>query len=86
MIGLIFFDWEGSTDSLKEYGKKLEEACKKTKTKFMGIYSPHQDTWHYVAMVEANTMEEVLQSFREAGGKTKNIPRGMLKYYFRTYP
>ena len=52
----------------------------------MGVYAPHQDTWHYVAMIEANNMEEVLQSFREAGGKVKNMPRGMVKYYFRTYP
>ena len=86
VIGHIYFDWDGSGEELVEYAKKLEQACKKTKTNFMGVYSPHQETWHYVAMVEANTMEDVLQSFRESGGKGKNIPRGMMKYYFRTYP
>ncbi len=86
MIGHILFDWEGSGEELVEYSKKLEQACKKTKTKFLGVFSPHQETWHYVAMVEANTMDEVYQSFREAGGKVKSMPRGMMRYYFRTYP
>jgi hypothetical protein len=86
LLAHVYFDWEGSQDELVEYAKKLESACKKTKTKFMGVWSPHQETWHYVAMIEANTMDEALQSFREAGGKIKSMPRGMLKYYFRTYP
>jgi hypothetical protein len=86
MLAHVYFDWVGSGEELVEYAKKLESACTKTKTKFLGVWSPHQDKWHYVSMIEANTMDDAFQSFREAGGKVKNMSYGMIKYFFRTYP
>jgi len=66
--------------------KKLEQACLESMTKFIGEWSPHQDTWRYATIIEANTMNEALRSFREAGGKVKKMPLGMIKCHFRTYP
>jgi hypothetical protein len=49
----MYFDWNDSRSTVKEFGDKLEAACKKMDTKFLGIYGPHQDKWNFVAMAEA---------------------------------
>jgi hypothetical protein len=86
MIGQVYFDWNGPRDSVVEYAKKLEESAKKRKTKFMGVWSPHQDKWNFTAMIEANTMEEIYQTFVDAGGMEKRMTHSILKYFERDYP
>jgi len=86
MIGHVYFDWVGSRDSVKEYGKKLEAACKKKGTKFLGIWSPHQDKWNFVAMIEAETLDDVYKTFSEAGGMGDKMTHSIIKYYEKNYP
>ena len=86
LIGHVYFDWDGPRDSVTEYGKKLETSCKKKGTKFLGIWSPHQDKWNFVAMIEAKSMDEIFGSFAGAGGMPKEMKHSILKYYNRNYP
>lgn len=86
MIGQIYFDWKGKRDSVKEYGKKLEEACKKTGNKFLGIYSPNQDKWNFCALIEIDTCNDLSKVFNEAGGMPETMPYGIFKYYVKNYP
>ena len=86
LIGHVYFDWDGPRDSVTEYGKKLEASCKKKGTKFLGIWSPHQDKWNFVAMIEAKSMDEIFGSFAGAGGMPKEMKHSILKYYGRDYP
>jgi hypothetical protein len=86
MIAQAFFDWNGPRDTVKEYGKKLEKACKKTGAKFHGIYNPPQDKWNFVAVFEAKGMDKVRETFGEAGGMPEKMGHIILKYYFKAYP
>jgi hypothetical protein len=86
LLGHVFFDWNGPRDSVVEYAKKLEEAAKKKKVKFLGVWSPHQDKWNFVAMIEADTMNEIYQTFTEAGGMGTRMTHSIIKYFERNYP
>jgi hypothetical protein len=81
MIGHIYFDWKGTRGTVKEYEKKLEEACEKTGTKFLGIYGPHQDKWNFCAMIKIETINELTKTFSEAGGMSDKMPYAIFKYY-----
>jgi hypothetical protein len=81
MIGHIYFDWDGPRGSVKEYSEKLEEACKKTGAKFLGIYGPHQDKWNFCAMIEVESINDVTQTFSESGGMSEKMPHAIFKYY-----
>ena len=81
MIGQIYFDWKGKRETVKEYGKKLEEACKKTGAKYLGLYGPHQDKWNFCAMIEVDSINDVTRTFQESGGMSENMPHAIFKYY-----
>ena len=81
MIGLIYFDWSGQRDTVKEYGKKLKKACEKTGVKFHGLYNPPQDKWNFTAALEAENEEEMRKAFREAGGMPETMTHAIFKYY-----
>jgi hypothetical protein len=85
LLGHIYFDWEGPRDSVTEYGKKLEATCKKRGIKFMGVWSPYQDRWNFVAMIEARTMDDILGSFADAGAMPKEMKHSIIKYFGRDY-
>lgn len=81
----MYFDWKGPRETVKEYGKKLEEACDKTSVKFWGVYSPTQDKWNFVAIFEAEELSDVVKPFREAGGWQENMTHAISKYFYKTY-
>ena len=86
MIAMIFFDWKGPRDTVKEYGEKLEKACKKTGAKFHGIFNPGQDKWNFVAVTEAENHMECTKPIGEAGGMPENMPHLVVKFYSKAYP
>lgn len=85
MIGVVFFDWSGPRDTVKEYGKILEKACEKTGVKFHGLYNPPQDKWNFVATLEAENQVEIGKAFSEAGGMAPTtgarMTHAIIKYY-----
>jgi hypothetical protein len=81
----MYFDWKDKRDTVKEFGDKMEKACKKMGTKFLGIYGPHQDKWNFCAMVKADSINEFLASFNEAGGMSERMPHATFKYFSKTY-
>jgi hypothetical protein len=81
MIGHIYFDWNDKRETVKEYGKKLEEACKKTGAKFLGLYGPHQDKWNFCAMIEVESINDVTRTFTESGGMSEKMPHAIFKYF-----
>jgi len=50
MLSHFYFNWDRPKECVDEYGKKLETACTRAGTKFLGVYSPHQDRWNYVSI------------------------------------
>ncbi len=85
MIAQVFFDWNGPRGTVKEFGDKLEKACEKTGVKFHGIYNPPQDKWNFVAVIEAEGMDKVRETFGEAGGMPEKMTHAIIKYYFKAY-
>ena len=59
LISHFYFNWNGPRDGVTEYGKKLEAACKRAGTKFIGVYAPHQDNWNYVSIIQGKTIADV---------------------------
>jgi hypothetical protein len=81
MIGQIYFDWKGERGTVKEFEKKLKEACKKTGAKYHGIYGPHQDKWNFCAFIEVEEIGDVTKTFQETGGMSDKMPHAIFKYY-----
>ena len=85
MLAHYYFDWDGPRDTVKEYGEKLEKACEKTGTKFLGIWGPGQDKYHFVAMIEAETMDESFKPWQEVG-RPDQITHVIFKFFGKVYP
>jgi hypothetical protein len=85
MIAHYYFDWKGPRETVNEYGEKLAKACKKTGAKFMGMYGPGQDKYHFVAMLKAENMNEGFKPFQEAG-RPKEMYHVVFKFYGKVYP
>jgi hypothetical protein len=86
MFGHFYFNWNGPREGLNEYGKKLEAACKRSGTKLIGIYAPHQDNWNYVSIIEGKTMADVYKTWGEVGFMTKEMTNSVIKYFTEMYP
>ena len=86
MFGHFYFNWNGSREGLNEYGKKLEAACKRSGTKLIGIYAPHQDNWNYVSIIEGKKMADVYKTWGEVGFMTKEMTNSIIKYFTEMYP
>jgi hypothetical protein len=84
-----YFDLKGTTSerakSVMKYGKALEKACEKTGCKFHGIWGPGGDKYHYVAMVEAETSDEAMKPFFEAG-RPEDLYHIIFKNFGKVYP
>ena len=85
MIAIYYFDWKGHRDTVKKYGEKLEKACEKTGAKFLGIYGPGMDKYHFAAMVEADGMDAGYKPFTEAG-RPEEMYHVEFKFFGKVYP
>ena len=84
-----YFDLKGTTSEratrVKKYGKALEKTCNKTGCKFLGIYGPGGDKYHYVAMMEAETAAEGMKPFFETE-RPEELYHIVFKNYGKVYP
>ena len=85
MIAIYYFDWKGHRDTVKKYGEKLEKACEKTGAKFLGLYGPGMDKYHFAAMVEADGMDAGYKPFTEAG-RPEEMYHVEFKFFGKVYP
>lgn len=85
MIARYYFDWTGPRDTVNKYGEKLQKACEKTGAKFLGIYGPGMDKYHFVAMIEAENMNEGFKPFQEVD-RPEEMYHVEFKFYGKVYP
>jgi hypothetical protein len=85
MLAHYYFDWTGPRDTVNKYGESLEKACKKTGAKYMGIWGPSGDKYHFVAMVEADNMDAGFAPFREAG-RPEQMYHVVFKFFGKIHP
>ena len=69
MLAQYYFDLTGTSSErekrVKEYGETLKKACEKIGCKFLGVWGPANDKYHYVAMLEAETMNDCMRPYME---------------------
>lgn len=85
MLAHYYFDWTGPRDTVKKYGEALQKACEKTGAKFLGIWGPGQDKYHFVAMIEAETMNDGFRPFQEVD-RPEELYHVEFKFYGKVYP
>lgn len=68
-----------------EYGKTLENACKKIGCKFLGIMGPANDKYHFVVMIEAENMNDGMRPFLETD-RPEELYHIEFKFYGNVYP
>jgi hypothetical protein len=88
MLHVFYFDWNGTTDELKAYCKKVESACDKAGVTYKGCYGPPQDHYHYAMFMENKKAEPMNPDynkfnpvFAESGGKPPQMGHIVMKYY-----
>lgn len=60
MLILLYFDWLGTPSELKEWETNLKEACAKTGVEYKGLYSPLNEKWNYVSILETEEYSNFL--------------------------
>jgi len=89
MLVQYYLDMSGPSSERRakviEYGKTLEKACKKTGCKFLGIMGPANDKYHYVAMIEAENMNDCMRPFIETE-RPEELYHIEFKFYGNVYP
>lgn len=89
MLVQYYFDMKGTTSerasSVIEYGKTLEKACENLGCKFLGIKGPANDKYHFVAMIEAETMDSGMRPFLETT-RPEELYHIEFKFFGNVYP
>jgi len=89
MLIQYYLDMSGSSSERQakviEYGKTLEKACKKIGCKFLGIMGPANDKYHFVAMIEAENMNDGMRPFLETD-RPEELYHIEFKFYGNVYP
>ena len=83
MIELGMFTWNGTTEELKSYADEYAKACEKHGLKFIGVYAPLQEPYHYAFAVD-NKMQNrdgFDKPFRETGMKHPKVGVWIYKNY-----
>ena len=69
MLAMYLIDLEGTSSErgkrIKEYAETLKKACEKTKCKFVGQYGAVCDKYHYMILIEAESMNDSIKPFME---------------------
>ena len=83
MIQVGMFTWNGTLEEAKAYAKKYEASCKKNGLKFMSVYAPLQEPYHYAFIIdnEKQDMSDLMKPFQEAGYKPPQMGTWIAKYY-----
>ena len=89
MIVQYYVDVSGTSSERQtkiiEYGKTLENACKKIGCKFLGIKGPANDKYHFVAFIDAADMTEGMRPFLETK-RPEELFHIEFKFYGNVYP
>ncbi len=83
MLQVAMFTWNGTTDELKEYTGKYEEACKKNGLVYKGLHAPLQEPYHYAFIIDnkQQNMDNFNKPFRDSGMKPPQMGIWIAKYY-----
>ena len=69
MLAMYLIDLQGTsterTARIKEYSETLKKACEKAKVKFIGQYGAVNDKYHFMILMEAETMPDLMKPFME---------------------
>jgi len=60
VIVLLYFDWTGSWNELKDFNEKIRESCEQTDVVYKGLFGPMNVKWNFVWIFEAGSYEEFL--------------------------
>ena len=62
MIVLLYFDWFGTAEELREVEEKLTAVCAEVgDVEYKGRYAPDNRKFHFVYMFEVKSYEKVLE-------------------------
>jgi len=60
---LLYFDWFGTAEELKEREEKMTVACAKVDgVEYKGRYYPHNRKYHFVYLFEAESFQKLLET------------------------
>ena len=89
MLVQYYLDMKGKSSErhakVIEYGKTLEKYCEKAGYKFYGIKGPANDKYHFVAMIDAETMDAGMKPFLETD-RPEELYHIEFKFYGNVYP
>ena len=64
MLVLYYFNWVGTPEEFKEYGKRVKNICDGIKgVDLKGVFAPSSE-WSAVALLEAVSFEKALEVYR----------------------
>ena len=68
MLVLLYFDWFGTAEELKEGEEKMAATCAKVDgVEYKGRYYPHNRKYHFVYLFEVESFQKLLET---VGAKT----------------
>lgn len=63
MIVLLYIDWFGTAEELKEFEEKLKAACAEVGgIEYKGRYAPHNRKYHFVYLFEVESYQKLLEA------------------------
>ena len=63
MIVLLYFDWFGTAEELKDGEEKLTAACAEVGgVNYKGRYYPHNRKYHFVYLFEVESFQKLLEA------------------------
>ena len=78
MLVLLYFDWFGTAEELKEGEEKMTAACAKVDgVEYKGRYYPHNRKYHFVYLFEVESFQKLLETVgAEAPRDYKKLTHG----------
>ncbi len=69
MLAMYLIDLQGTTSEravrIKEYSETLKKECEKSKCKFLGQYGAVNDRAHFMILLEAGSLAELMKPFMD---------------------
>ena len=81
MLVLLYFDWFGTAEELKEGEEKMATACDEVDgVEYKGRYYPHNRKYHFVYLFEVESFQKLLETVgAEAPRDYKKLTHGQFE-------
>jgi hypothetical protein len=76
MLQFYYFDWQGTSDELKEMDEHWKKGCEMVEgITFKGRYVPHQPKYHFVYIFKTDNYSKFTEAWQKSGAPQRDYSK-----------